>query len=114
MTEPDRTDTKGTPDRDKSVGTLVNELAGLVVAYIKQETVEPIKSLGRFVAFGVAGAVLIAVGGGVLTLATVRVIQSETGKHLHGDLTWVPYAGGALVAAVGAVWAAARIAKVGK
>lgn len=114
MTEPDRTDVKDRSGQDKSVGTLVNELAGLVVAYIKQETVEPIKSLGRFVAFGVAGAILIAIGGGLLTLGTVRVIQAETGRHLHGNLTWVPYAGGALVAAVGAIWAAARISKVRK
>lgn len=99
---------------DKSVGTLVNELAGLVIAYVKQETVVPIKALGRFVAFGVAGAFLLAIGGGMLTLTAVRVVQSETGAHLRGNLTWVPYAGGILVAAAGAGWAASRITKVKK
>ena len=95
----------------KAVGTLANELAGLLIAYVKQETVVPIKALGRFVAFGVAGAVLLAIGGAALTLATVRAVQAETGTHLRGNLTWVPYVGGILLAGVGAGWAASRIGK---
>jgi hypothetical protein len=99
------------PDGGKSFGTLINELAGLVIAYVKQETIVPIKSLGRFVAFGVAGAVLLATGGALLTLAAVRAVQSETGHHLAGNLTWVPYAGGILLAGLGAGWAISRIGK---
>lgn len=115
MAEPDGSgrDNKSTEKGDdKSIGTLLDELAGLIIAYVKQETVDPIKSLGRFVAFGVAGALLLAIGGGMLALGTVRLLQSETGAHLRGDLTWVPYTGGLLVAAIGAGWAATRITKV--
>jgi hypothetical protein len=97
----------------KSIGTLVNELAGLIITYVKQETVVPIKSLGRFVAFGIAGALLLAIGGGLLTLAAVRAVQSETGHHLRGNLTWVPYVGGFLLAGIGAGWAVTRIGKGG-
>ena len=96
---------------DKSFGTLANELTGLVIAYVKQETLEPIKSLGRFVAFGVAGALLLASGGVLLTLAAVRAVQAETGNHLHGNLTWVPYGAGILLAGIGAGWAVSRIGK---
>ncbi len=96
---------------DKGVGVHLNELLALVVAYAKQETVVPIKNLGRFVAWGVAGAVLIATGGALLTLTALRAVQAETGGHLRGNLTWVPYMGGALVAAIGAGWAVTRIAK---
>lgn len=95
----------------KPMGTLVNELTGMIIAYAKQETVEPLKNLGRFVAFGVAGALLLAIGGVTLTVAVVRVLQVETVPHLRGDLSWVPYAGGVLVAAFGAGWAASRIVK---
>jgi hypothetical protein len=102
---------EGRRDDRKPVGTLINELAGLVISYVKQETVVPIKSLGRFVAFGVAGAVLVAIGGGLLTLAAVRAVQSETGRHLAGNLTWVPYVGGILLAGIGAGWAITRIGK---
>jgi hypothetical protein len=105
------TETEARRGGGKSVGTLVNELAGLIIAYVKQETVVPIKSLGRFVAFGVAGAVLLALGGGLLTLAAVRAVQAETGGHLRGNLTWVPYVGGILLTAIGAGWAVTRIGK---
>lgn len=98
-------------DGDKSVGNLANELSSLVVAYAKQETVDPLKSLGRFVAFGLAGALLIAIGGAVLTLAIVRLLQNETGAHLHGNWNWVPYAGGILVALSGVGWSLSRISR---
>lgn len=96
---------------DKGLGTELGELMSMVLAYAKQETILPLKDLVRFVAFGVAGALLIAAGGAVATLAAVRVIQTETGPHLHGDLTWVPYFGGVIIAAIGASWAALRISR---
>lgn len=95
----------------KSLGTLLRELRDLVVAYVKQETVDPLKALGLYVAFGVAGALLIAAGGSLLTLTVIRAIQFEAGVHLSGSLTWVPYVGGILVAGLGAAWAASRIAR---
>jgi hypothetical protein len=101
----------GASDDDKGIGTHLNELLGLVIAYAKQETVVPIKSLGRFVAWGAAGAVLLAAGGTMLILTAVRVVQSETGSHLHGNLSWVPYTGGLIVAAGGVAWAGLRIVR---
>ncbi len=96
-------------DKDKSVSTLAREFSELVVTYAKQETVDPIRDVGRYVGWGFAGALLIATGGVMLTLAALRAIQTETGRHLHGDLTWVPYVGGILLAMVGAAWSLSRI-----
>ncbi len=96
---------------DKGMGTHFNELLTLVVAYAKQETLAPIKNLGRYVAWGVAGAILLAAGGAMLTLTAVRVIQTETGNHLRGNLTWVPYLGGLVVAGAGCTWATMRIVR---
>lgn len=93
----------------KSVSTLLNEFVSLVVAYARQQTVDPLRALGRYMVFGLAGAFLIAIGGGLATLAAVRLIQAETGRHLTGSLTWAPYTGGLIVAGVGAGWAAYRI-----
>lgn len=99
--------------KDKSVSLLGSELLGLVIGYAKQETVDPLKSLARFVAWGTAGAVLIATGGVLLALAAVRAAQTESGAHLHGNLTWVPYAAGLILAVTGAGWAISRIFKGG-
>jgi hypothetical protein len=108
MTAPERQRHGG-----KSFATLANELISLIITYAKQETVDPIRSLGRYVVFGFAGALLLAVGGGLLALAAIRAVQAETGRHLRGDLTWVPYTSGLVVASVGAAWALSRIVKRG-
>jgi choline-glycine betaine transporter len=90
----------------------VTELWALVVAYAKQETLDPIKALGRFVAFGVAGAVCLSLGVVLLALGGLRAIQSETFPHLAGNLSWIPYL--AIVAACAAVLvlAVSRIGRV--
>jgi hypothetical protein len=62
----------------------------LVIAYIKQETLDPLKQLGRFVLFGTLGSVTIAVGTVMLLIAALRVLQTETGAF-HGNLSWLPY-----------------------
>lgn len=96
---------------DASIGSLAGEFKDLLVAYVKQETVDPLKALGRFVAFGAAGAVLIGLGVGLVTLAIVRLLQAEVGDHLSGSLTWVPYTGGLLFALLVAGLAISRIGK---
>jgi cytochrome c biogenesis protein CcdA len=107
------TSTRPARREEKSFSTLVNELTGLVVAYFKQETLAPIRSLVTYVGYGVAGAILMAIGGVTITLTAVRVLQSETGHHLRGSLNWVPYVSGVLVAALGIAWATTRINKPG-
>jgi uncharacterized membrane protein len=96
---------------DKSVPTLSNELLNLVVAYAKQETLDPIRNLGRFITFGIAGALLIAIGGTLAVFTVIRVLEAETGRHLRGNLTWVPYTGGIALAIFVAIWALTRINK---
>jgi hypothetical protein len=96
---------------DKSLTTQVTELWELIVAYAKQETIEPIKGLGRFVAYGVAGSICLAIGLLLLLLATLRALQTETGSHLRGSLSWVPYAVTLAVAVAVAALAGLQINK---
>jgi hypothetical protein len=95
----------------KSIPVLANELRELVVTYARQETVEPAKRLGRYVAMGTAGSVVIAIGLGFLVFAGLRALQTETGNTFGGKLTWVPYticAGSSLLIVAAAVAAIAR------
>lgn len=96
---------------DKGIGAQASELLSLIVAYAKQETVEPIKGLGRYMLWGVIGATLLTAGGVMATITALRVIQTEAGRHLSGELTWVPYLGAALVPLAGMAWAGLRLVK---
>jgi hypothetical protein len=76
---------------DKSLPALAAELWDMVRAYAKQETIEPMKGLGRFVAFGVAGSLLLGTGTALLALAGLRALQTETDGRLDNHLSFVPY-----------------------
>jgi hypothetical protein len=81
------------PDRDtsdKSVPSLASELVDLVRAYAKQETVEPLKGLGRYAAFGVAGSLLVGLGVVMVAMALLRALQTET-DVFDGRWSWAPY-----------------------
>ena len=76
---------------ERSLPTQIGELWRMVLAYFRQETVEPVRNLGRFVGLGVAGSLVLALGVGLLLLATLRFFQTETGSTFTGHLSWIPY-----------------------
>jgi hypothetical protein len=80
----------------------------LVISYLKQETVSPLKALGRFVAYGTIGSVFLGIGLVLLLVGLLRVLQEETAVF-HGNLSWIPYLIVALAAAVVVALAAWRI-----
>jgi hypothetical protein len=88
----------------KSLPVLAEELWQMIVGYFKQETVVPLKGLGRFVAFGIVGSLLLGTGVVLLLLAGLRALQAETGSTFTGNWSWAPYgitiAGALLVAAL--------------
>jgi hypothetical protein len=88
----------------------INELKELVIAYAKQETVDPLKGLVRYVAFGVAGAILIGAGVTFLAIGSLRALQGDHGgPHFTGNWSWAPYA----IVVVGALAIAALTWVVG-
>jgi Putative Actinobacterial Holin-X, holin superfamily III len=97
-----------------SMGETLQELVSMVLAYAKQETVDPIKKLVRYLLWGVAGALCLSLGGFFLVLAVIRALQSEAAPHLSGDWSWVPYFAGLAVAVLGVVLAISRIGKTPK
>ncbi|HEX6475920.1 MAG TPA: hypothetical protein VF005_01500 [Acidimicrobiales bacterium] len=76
---------------DEALPALVSELKDLVLRYLQQETLEPIKDLGRFVLFGIVGSAVLITGLTLLLVGLLRGLQEETGSTFTGNLTWVPY-----------------------
>jgi NO-binding membrane sensor protein with MHYT domain len=70
---------------------VLEEVRDLAVAYAKQETVGPLRFVGRYVGLGAAGSLLIGLGIILLTVAGMRALQVETGTALTGNWSWVPY-----------------------
>ncbi len=79
--------------------TSTKELVSMSIAYIKQETKEPLAGIGRLLALGLAGATLMGFGLILYTLALLRGIQGAfayvraNGDRgpLSGSLTFIPY-----------------------
>lgn len=77
-------------DRPAPIPQAVAELWELVVAYFKQETTEPLKALGRVLAMGVAGSLLIGFGVIFAGVGGLRLLQEET-SVFEGNWSFVPY-----------------------
>lgn len=86
MAQPQRAASK----ESKSTGEVVSELWGLLKDYGKQETIDPLKTLGRFVAWGSAASVCFAIAGTLFAVAILRVLQIEGRRWLGGN--WSPVA----------------------
>jgi hypothetical protein len=78
---------------------------GLVIDYLKQETLTPFKGLGRYLLFGILGSITLCAGLVLLLVALLRALQEQTGGFFAKTLTWAPYVivGGAAVILMGLV-----------
>jgi hypothetical protein len=80
-----------TSGRNPPLPQVVKELWELIVAYFKQETVVPLRQLGRYIVFGLLGAMLLGVGVLLLAMSGLRALQEETGTTFRGNWSWAPY-----------------------
>ncbi len=76
------------------------ELVDLVIAYAKQETLEPLKGIGKNAALGLGGALLLGIGGIFCSLGALRAMQSETDWFERHNLTYLPYGATVLILVV--------------
>jgi len=97
------------PQEEKSIPQVLTELWEMLVSYAKQETVEPLKGLGRFVAFGLGAALAGGIGIILLTLAGLRALQTHNDDHLSGNWNWVPYLAALVLLALLIAFAVSRI-----
>jgi hypothetical protein len=98
--------------QDDSLGAKVTAVVDVSKAYARQEVTGPLKSLGRFIGAGLAGAVLLGIGVVCLALALLRGIQTTEWRWLSGTWSFVPYLIVIAVLIVVAALAGLRIKKV--
>jgi H+/Cl- antiporter ClcA len=80
----------------------------LVRDYLIQETVDPLRTLGRYVVAGALGSLFVGIGVLMLLIGLLRLLQGETGAF-DGNLSWLPYL---IVVVVAALVAAATVARI--
>ena len=95
----------------KSMPEVANELWMLTRDYARQETVDPLKGVGRYLGYGGAGALIGSIGVILLMLAGLRALQTETGDTFDGSWSVVPYAIVLVVAVLVVAWAFMRISR---
>jgi hypothetical protein len=93
------------PQERRGAGAQVAELKDLVVGYAKQETVDPLKTLGRYLGYGFAGSVVLGLGLSMLLLALLRGLQqieifNDGDRFEGGTFSWAPYGITALVGTI--------------
>ena len=95
----------------KGTGEVLSELWQLIKDYGRQETVDPLRNLGRFIGFGAVGSVVLGIGLVLLVIGLLRVLQHEAATTFDGNWVVVPYAIALVVAAALAGLSARAIAK---
>jgi len=66
------------------------EIRTLFLRYLKEETIQPLKELGRFVAFGTLGSLFVGFGSTLMLFGVLRFLQDQF-RVLDGSLSWLPY-----------------------
>jgi Putative Actinobacterial Holin-X, holin superfamily III len=76
--------------RGNTVQRDLDEIRQLALHYIKEETIQPLKDLGRFIVWGALGSLLVGFGYLFLLFGALRFLQEQF-KVLDGTLSWIPY-----------------------
>ena len=70
----------------------IGEVIELVKDYARQETIGPLRGAGRWLIFGIAGAVLLGFGSVLIVLGVLRMIQNEFAPTFDGRwFSLLPY-----------------------
>ena len=70
----------------------IRELKDLVVVYAKQEMLDPLKGMGKYLGFGLGGAVLLGTGIFFLAMALLRALRRpQTGDTFADWRSFLPY-----------------------
>ena len=83
------------------------DLPDLLRRYVRQETMDPLRSLGRFLGLGIAGSLMMGAGVVPLGVGALRLLQGWS--VFGGSWSWAPYLVVAVALSTVAVFAVKRI-----
>jgi uncharacterized BrkB/YihY/UPF0761 family membrane protein len=89
MADQPQSSTNETPAKREYVSIV--ELFELVKAYVRQETLGPLRGASRWLALGTAAALVLGLGLTLLMLGLLRLLQTEWDGVATGRWSWVPY-----------------------
>ena len=73
--------------RGQTLADEAEEIKDVALRYVREETIDPVKALGRYTAVGCLGSFLVGVGGLLITVGLLRLLQHQ----FHGTVSWIPY-----------------------
>ena len=76
---------------DKTPKRQAEDLKDLLVGYLKQETLDPLRNSGRYLGFGIGGALLVGLGVLLAAFGALRALQTETRDAFDGNWSIAPY-----------------------
>ena len=76
---------------EKHNGADNRDVVDLVIAYAKQETIEPLRGAGRWILWGLTSMVFICAGVLLLVLGALRLSQDLLGSSFATSWSWVSY-----------------------
>jgi hypothetical protein len=101
-----------TGSRATSSSTELNDVVEMVKTYARQETLGPLSGAGRWIAFGLAGSLLLGTAASLLVLGVLRLVQTEFGPTFSGRwMSLLPYVIALVICFAVIGLAASRIAK---
>ncbi|MGA9275374.1 hypothetical protein [Ilumatobacter sp.] len=88
---PDTNDQSPTLGTKKPDDASLGEVIEFIKAYATQETVGPLKGVGRWLAYGAAAAFVMGLGLVLILLGILRAVQYEVDRLSSGSLSWLAY-----------------------
>jgi len=76
--------------RGASIQRDLEEVRDLLLRYFREQTVQPLKELGRFILYGAIGSIFVAFGVVIGLLGLLRMFQ-DLFPVLDGSLSFIPY-----------------------
>ena len=71
----------------QAVAREIEDIRDTAVKYVVEETVDPVKALGRYTWFGCLGSLFIGLGGILLLVGMLRGLAHV----FHGTVSFIPY-----------------------